>query len=208
MSAETESQPPVKLTSSVDEKAPTPPLAIPDDAELARRAAAGDGRAFHVLVDRHGQRLFRMAVSLVGTANDAEDVLQEALAGAYRNLRTFEGRSSFKTWLTRILITQAAKWRRDRRRIRRHGPMMAIDAVPEPSAAHPDPGEAAGRKMDVLAALKLLTEEHREVLVLREFDGLAYEEIAEVLGVPRGTVESRLHRARAEMKEKLKGYLS
>jgi RNA polymerase sigma-70 factor (ECF subfamily) len=62
--------------------------------------------------------------------------------------------------------------------------------------------------MDVHAALKLLSEEHREVLVLREFDGLAYDEIAEVLGVPRGTVESRLHRARNELKEKLKGYLS
>jgi RNA polymerase sigma-70 factor, ECF subfamily len=206
MSAEIEPRPPVKLTTPSVEgtNPPTSPLAIPDDADLARRAAAGDGRAFHQLVDRHGQRMYRMAVSLVGSPSDAEDVLQEAFAGAFRNLRTFEGRSSFKTWITRILITQAAKWRRDRRR----GPMKAIESIPEPAAGRQDPGDAAGRKMDVHAALKLLSDEHREVLVLREFDGLAYDEIAEVLGVPRGTVESRLHRARNELKEKLKGYLT
>jgi len=155
----------------------------PDDSQLLQQAVGGNGKAFHELVHRHQQRMYRLAVSLVGNSTDAEDVLQEALAGAYRNLKTFEGRSTVKTWLTRILITQAAKWRRDRRR----GPMVAFDSLPEP-------------------ALRQLSAEHREVLVLREFDGLAYEEIAQVLGVPRGTVESRLHRARNELREKLKGY--
>jgi RNA polymerase sigma-70 factor (ECF subfamily) len=204
MSAEIEPQSPVKPTSSVEERSSqTPALVVPDDGELAKRAAAGDGKAFHMLVDRHGQRLYRMAISLVGNASDAEDVLQEAFAGAYRNLKTFEGRSTFKTWLTRILITQAAKWRRDRRR----GPMKAIDSMPEPASTRMDQGEAVGRKIDLYAALKLLSDEHREILVLREFEGLAYEEIAETLGVPRGTVESRLHRARNELKERLKEYL-
>src|SRR5579884_258780 len=77
----------------------------PDDLQLVRQSVAGDVRAFHELVHRHEQRMYRLAVSMVGNSTDAEDVLQEALAGAYRNLKTFEGRSSVKTWLTRILIT-------------------------------------------------------------------------------------------------------
>jgi RNA polymerase sigma-70 factor (ECF subfamily) len=175
----------------------------PDDLDLLRRAAAGDGKAFHVLVDRHVQRLYRLATSLVGNASDAEDVLQEALAGAYRGLGRFEGRSSVKTWLTRILVTQAAKWRRDRRRLGEVIPQAAPHEEPTIRSA----SEGVDHRVDLQAALQKLSPEHREVLTLREFDGLAYEEIAEVLGVPRGTVESRLHRARAELKEKLKAYL-
>jgi RNA polymerase sigma-70 factor (ECF subfamily) len=174
----------------------------PDDSQLLQQAVGGNGKAFHELVHRHQQRMYRLAVSLVGNSTDAEDVLQEALAGAYRNLKTFEGRSTVKTWLTRILITQAAKWRRDRRR----GPMVAFDSLPEPVGKAVNPADHVGRQIDLQAALRQLSAEHREVLVLREFDGLAYEEIAQVLGVPRGTVESRLHRARNELREKLKGY--
>lgn len=168
-----------------------------DDIELLHRARAGDSAAFHGLVDRHAQRLYRLAVSLVGNAADAEDVLQEALIGAFRGLRSFEARSSVKTWLTRILVIQAAQWRRSRRR-RITEPME--DSIP---AADRGPETA----MDVQAALGQLSPEHREVLALREFEQMSYEEIAQVLGVPRGTVESRIHRARGEMREKLKDYL-
>lgn len=168
-----------------------------DDIELLHRAGGGDSAAFHALVDRHAQRLYRLAVSLIGNAADAEDVLQETFIGAFRGLRSFEARASVKTWLTRILVLQAAQWNRGRRR-RPAGPME--DSIP---AAAGSP-EAA---MDVQAALGRLSPEHREVLTLREFEGMNYEEIAEVLGVPRGTVESRLHRARSEMREKLKDYL-
>jgi RNA polymerase sigma-70 factor (ECF subfamily) len=172
-----------------------------DDIELMRRAAAGDPKAFHVLVDRHAQRLFRLTVSLVGNAADAEDVLQEAFIGAFRGLRSFEGRSSVRTWLTRILITQAARWHRDRRRLRAQPMDESIPA----SAGGPNAGPDAG--MDINAAMQRLSPEHRQVLALREFEQMTYDEIAEVLGVPRGTVESRLHRARSEMREKLKAYL-
>ena len=169
-----------------------------DDIELLHRAGDGDSAAFHALVDRHAQRLYRLAVSLIGNATDAEDVLQETFVGAFRGLRTFEGRSSVKTWLTRILVMQAAQWNRSRRR-RVAGSMD--DSIP---AAAGSP-EAA---MDVQAALGRLSPEHREVLALREFERMSYEEIAQVLDVPRGTVESRLHRARSELREKLKDYLS
>ena len=84
--------------------------------------------------------------------------------------------------------------------------MVAIDSLPEPVGKAVNPADHVGRQIDLQAALRQLSAEHREVLVLREFDGLAYEEIAQVLGVPRGTVESRLHRARNELREKLKGY--
>jgi len=180
---------------------PADPQAIDNDLELVRRAAKGDGKAFHALVDAHAQPLYRLAVSLVGNAADAEDVLQETLAGAFRGLSGFQGRSSVKTWLRRILVTQAAKWRRDRQR-RNMPTSEAIDVSKADSAAN-----LIGAKIDLQAALQLLSDEHREVLVLREFDGMSYDEMAEALGLPRGTVESRLHRARAQLKEKLQAYL-
>lgn len=172
------------------------------DIELLRKAGAGDGDAFHQLVDRHADRLYRLAVSLVGNASDAEDVLQECLAGAYHGLKSFEARASVKTWLTRILVTQAAKWRRDRGR----RPTSPLEA--DESGAKVE-GGAAGveHRLDLQQALQQLSPEHRQVLVLREFEQMSYEEMAAVLGVPRGTIESRLHRARAELREKLKSYL-
>ncbi|CAN5423314.1 sigma-70 family RNA polymerase sigma factor [soil metagenome] len=171
------------------------------DHDLLKRSAAGDGQAFHTLVDRHADRLFSIATSLIGNAADAEDVLQETLAGAFRGLKKFEGRASVKTWLTRILVLQVAKWRRDRK-----GKQPLPIESAEPPVTH---GESAAteRKLDLHAALAALSADHQEVLVLREFEQLSYEEIAAVLDVPRGTVESRLFRARAELREKLKAYL-
>ena len=168
------------------------------DADLLRRSADGDGRAFGQLVDRHADRLYRLAVSLVGSRSDAEDVVQEALAGAYRSAAKFRGSSSVKTWLSRILATQAALWWRERKG-RRDGP-----AEVEPSVVGGQSGVSA--KMDLHAALDGMSAEHRQVLVLRELDGMSYEQMAESLGVPRGTVESRLHRARAELRKRLSAY--
>jgi len=169
------------------------------DLELLRKAAAGDGLAFHALVDRHAQRMYRLAISLVGNPVDAEDVLQETFAGAYKSLSGFEGRASVKTWLTRILFTQVARWRRDRA----GRTMGSIDSA-EPMVASSSIGVEI--RIDLQAALRQLSPEHREVLMLREFDGMTYEEMAEVLGLPQGTVESRLNRARSALREKLKSY--
>jgi RNA polymerase sigma-70 factor, ECF subfamily len=168
-----------------------------DDIELLQHAGGGDSKAFHALVDRHSQRLYRLAVSLIGNAADAEDVLQETFIGAFRGLRSFEARSSVKTWLTRILVLQAAQWNRSRRR-------KSAAVMDDSFAAAPGSPEAV---VDVKAALAKLSPEHREVMVLREYERMSYDEIAQVLGVPQGTVESRLHRARSEMREKLKDYL-
>ncbi len=176
--------------------------AEPTDAELMKQAAAGDAKAFGSLARRHSGRLFGLAYSLLGNRADAEDVLQEALIGAFRGVGGFEGRASVGTWLTRIVVTQVARWRRDRR----GRASWSIDAESAPLVTR---GGAGGvdAKLDLHAALGRLSPEHREVLVLRELEQMTYGEMAEVLGVPRGTIESRLFRARAELREKLKGYL-
>jgi RNA polymerase sigma-70 factor (ECF subfamily) len=180
------------------------------DPELLRRAQHGEDEALHELVDRHARSLFGLAFSLVGNAADAEDVVQETLLGAFRRLSAFEGRSSVKTWLTRILVRQAARHHRTRH-VRR---TVSIDHLSGGSE-----GILAGRqeasgpdevnvRIDVMAALDTLSAEHREIIVLRELQGLSYAEITEVLGVAPGTVESRLFRARRELRERLEGYLT
>ena len=193
------------------------PAEAPHDraAELAlvRAAGRGDDRAFHALIDRHGPRLLRLARSLCGNAADAEDVLQETFVGAFRGLRRFEGRSSVRTWLSRILVTQVAVQRRRGGR-HRHLSLSAAEAradeggadAPSPAAGGPAGASAADSRMDLDAAIQSLSPDHREVVVLREIEGMSYEEIAEVLGVPRGTVESRLHRARLELRRRLTAY--
>lgn len=188
----------------------SPEEAQADERQLVRDVSRGDGGAFHRLVDRHGPGLYRLALSLCGNAADAEDVVQETLTGAYRGIGRFEGRSSLRTWLSRILMTQVALWRR-RRRGRRDAPLVLDASAPtetDPPPARAEGGAAAvDAKVDLHAALEALSPEHREVIVLRELQGLTYEEIAKVLDVPRGTVESRLHRARAELRDRLRSYL-
>jgi RNA polymerase sigma-70 factor, ECF subfamily len=179
------------------------------DWQLARRARGGDIAAFHELVDRHAASLLGMATMLVGNAADAEDVVQETLAGAFRGLGSFRGDSAVKTWLTRILLRQAAGLLRRRMR----HPAVSLEAAdPASRSRYAGPSVPAGTgradaRMDLAAALAAMSEEHRQVLVLRELQGLSYDEIAEILSVPRGTVESRLFRARRAMQDRLKDYL-
>jgi RNA polymerase sigma-70 factor (ECF subfamily) len=176
--------------------------------DLLQRVRKGDGGAFDELVDRYTQSLYRTALSLVGTAADAEDVVQETLLGAFKGARSFRGRSSVKTWLFSILMRQAARCRRTmarRKTVHLHEVAEAADGL----SVHSGAGAHAARtrqKLDVLAVLARLSPEHREVVLLREWEGMSYEEMADVLGVPRGTVESRLYRARQNLKAELAGY--
>ena len=184
------------------------------DLALLRKCAAGDGHAFHDLVDRHADRLYRLAVTLVGATADAEDVLQETFTGAYRGLSGFQGRASVKTWLTRILVTQAAKWRRDKKRRAAESSggdssVLDVDEARLVARSNAPPGGAGlvESRIDVHAAVARLSPEHRDVIVLREFEQMSYDQIAEALDVPRGTIESRLHRARAELRTLLSAYV-
>lgn len=175
------------------------------DLELLRKARQGDEAAFRALVDRYADRLYRTAWSLLGNSADAEDVVQETFAGAFRGLAGFGERAAVRTWLLRILVRQAARVRQRRKRERTVSIAEDI-AEQDPSLTSPSPSDSIDRETDVLAMLAVLSPEHREVLVLREFEGLSYDEIAQTLGVPQGTVESRLHRARRELRERFRGY--
>jgi RNA polymerase sigma-70 factor, ECF subfamily len=179
------------------------------DLDLARAAAKGDAQAFEALVDRHAAELFRIALSMSSGRADAEDICQETLVGAYRGMKGFDGRSSVKTWLIRILLRQAAKvWKKNRRRA-----TLSIDAVQtngrgesrsmiEPQARRVDHDAA----MDLMEKIQELGSDHQQVVVLREVHGMSYDQIAQTLDIPRGTVESRLFRARAELRRRLKDY--
>lgn len=161
------------------------------------------------MVDRYSAYLYRFAYSLVGNAADAEDVLQETFLAAFCGLRRFEERSSIKTWLSQILIRQTAR----RHRTRHKHKALSLDSDTETLAsqaadrAHESTATQSDIRLDVRAVLDALPPVHREVVVLRELQGMTYEEIADVLGVPVGTVDSRLFRARQALKANLKDYL-
>lgn len=179
----------------------------PSDPDLVRSAAAGDRAAFHALVDRHAKMMFRVALSLSHNRADAEDAVQEAFTGAYRGLAKFDGRASVKTWLTQILIRQSAKqWHRSKRSRQ----SLSLDTTERPDADErlsvPSESEGVDRRMDLMSVIHGLPEDHRQVILLREVEGKSYDEMARELGVPRGTVESRLHRARLALRQKLTGY--
>ena len=178
------------------------------DFGLVGRARRGENSAFHELVDRHSTSLFRLAFLLVGNRTDAEDVVQETLLGAFQHLRRFRGHSSVKTWLTRILVKQAAMHRRSRSPWRTVALEEAGEewaAVAEPSRSD-SPVQQADTRMDVQAVLGTLSPEHRQVIMLREFEGMSYREISAALNMPCGTVESRLFRAREHLRKLLRGY--
>lgn len=161
--------------------------------EFLRRLRRHEQRAFHELVDQFSQTLFRVAYSMVGNAADAEDVVQETFTAAFAGIGRFRGESSLKTWLMQILVRQCARVRRGR------GRRMTIGIENAEQPSH-DPGPANQSRMDVIEMLQKLSPEHREVIVLRELQGMGYEEMAAALKIPRGTVESRLHRAREELR--------
>jgi RNA polymerase sigma-70 factor (ECF subfamily) len=171
---------------------------VPDDAELMRRIAAGDEPAFRQLADRHARYLYGIAHSLTGNPSDAEDVVQETLVAVLGS--KFRGESAVRTWMVQILVRRAGMLRRKKR------PGGAWPADP---AATRESDRLAGTeaRLDLAVMLETLSPEHRQVIVLREVEQMSYDEMAAALGIPRGTVESRLHRARAELRERFKGYL-
>jgi RNA polymerase sigma-70 factor, ECF subfamily len=179
------------------------------DAELVQRAKDGDDAAFDRIVSRHAERLYALALYLIGAPSDAEDVLQETLLGAYQGLHSFQSRASLKTWMSRILVRQVARHHRSAAVRKATQPLHLSTASKEllKGAATESATNDSEIRMDVLEVLQTLRLEFREVVVLREINGLSYEQIAEVLNIPQGTVESRLYRARQELQERLKDYL-
>lgn len=183
------------------------------DAELVAKASAGDKDAYRLLVEKYQQRVFAIAFDVVRSREDAEDIAQESFVKAYLSLPEFKGESSFYTWLYRIAYNMAIDFKR--RIVRRGGAPVEfdetrVDAVAEGSGTLQNrfgsPQDLMLRKEESQQIQKVLTEispEHRTVITLREIEGLSYEEIADVVGVSKGTVMSRLHYARKYLQQGL-----
>jgi RNA polymerase sigma-70 factor, ECF subfamily len=167
-----------------------------DDAELVRRTTRGDLSAFEQLVDRHRPVVMRVAARIAGSG-DAEDVSQDAFLRAFHRLEHFRGDAPFSSWLMRI-THNAALDHIARRRPEPVDPEMLDQS--EPSTARPpaDRLEVRERIERLERKLRGLAPQHRVVLVLRDAEGLSYEEIADITDTPLGSVKGRLHRARSE----------
>ena len=176
-----------------------------DDAQLIEQALGGHSEAFGQLVLKYQDRLFNTIFHVVGNAEDARDIVQEALVQAFVKLDTFRHHSAFYTWLYRIAFNVAMTHQRRRR------PIVSTDAAREACNMEPqddedNPAESLERKercRQVRHAIAQLPEEYRAVLVLREIDGCCYDTMADVLALPIGTVRSRLHRARLQLRDQL-----
>ncbi len=182
--------------------------AFSDDADLLARSLRGDQDALAILFSRHSPALYQTALRLVGTPEEAEDVLQDGMLNAFRNLRRFEGRSQFSTWLTRIVINAALM----RLRSRRSKPVVSLDeqlsvdddltfADQFPDRG-PDPEQVYAReelRAIVERNLATLSPVLRSAFLLREVQGLSTHEAAESLGVSEGTLKARLHRAKRQL---------
>lgn len=175
------------------------------DQAWIERSLKGDREAFGCLVTLYQQRLYRTMLAISGSVEDAEDVVQDAFVQAFRKLDTFQGGSRFYTWLHRIAVNLWIS--RQRRRINRDRPasldadgsLEIADTVDQPEL-QASRAEQLGR---LHAALAELPDEQRTILILRELEGCCYESISATLGLPIGTVRSRLHRARLRLKQLL-----
>jgi RNA polymerase sigma-70 factor (ECF subfamily) len=181
-----------------------------DDRTLVGRATRGDREAFGALVQRHQDRVFNLAYQVVRNREDALDVAQEAFVKAFASLPSFKGEASFTTWMHRIVVNLAIDCLRRRRR---GDPTVYDDrlAVPEDGgeglAAPDDPETALGtRQVRSLLSrgIQALPPAHRAVLILREIEGLSYDEIARAVGCSLGTVMSRLFYARRKLQKALR----
>jgi RNA polymerase sigma-70 factor (ECF subfamily) len=185
------------------------------DRMLVARVQKGDLGAYRELFDRYHRRAFAVALGVVKNRQDAQDVVQEAFIKVHRHIATFQGNSSFYTWLYRIVMNLSID------HIRRGRPNTDFDdarahddaagdgsMLPRILDGHPAKN-AERRELEeqLTKALDELPEYHRAVILLREIEGLSYEEMAKMLKVPKGTIMSRLFHARKKMQETLKVYL-
>lgn len=180
----------------------------PDDYSLIADCLKGNPASFGTLISRYQDRLYNTVYRLVDNPDDAADVVQEAFLSAYLSLKHFKGDSQFFTWLYRIAVNAAITHKRRRR----HGiqPIKTSDSAPGVEPLDPAASNRPGHAMEmqeterkIHAALQKISPEFRAVLVMKDMEDMKYEEIAEILKVPIGTVRSRLHRARLEFKTML-----
>jgi RNA polymerase sigma-70 factor (ECF subfamily) len=186
----------------------------PTDAEIVQRAREGDHEAFRALVERYQGRAYRLALRVLRNEDHARDAVQDAFLKAYGSLDRFQGRSSFYTWLYRIVMNQCLdRKRRDKsdREVEWNDEAAATQSpaagalAGAAAAVAPDEAAERGQLRETLAkAISELPDDARRTIELREIDGLSYKEIAEALDIPKGTVMSRLHYARRKLQEALR----
>jgi RNA polymerase sigma-70 factor (ECF subfamily) len=188
-----------------------------EDLAVIERASNGDGDAFETLVRKYQTWVFTLAYRMLGDPADAEEMAQEIFLKAFRGLNRFERKSAFSTWLYSIAANHCLNELESRRRRPRPqelnapagkggNPGSLLDQVADPAPGADRVLEGAELQRLVREQLLGLSLEHRSILVLRDIQGLAYEEIGEILSIEPGTVRSRLHRARMELKERLRPY--
>ena len=187
----------------------------PDDHSLVQRARSGDDRAFRLLVERYQKKVYAVALGMVKDREEAMDVVQEAFVKVHRSLDSFKADATFYTWLYRITVNVCIDVIRRRGAMRsesvefdeRIGHDLAeanLGAVSSQLGSNPEKSvlqREVGEKIQ--EALEKIPEKHRAILLLRELDGLSYEELAQVLEIPKGTVMSRLFHARAKVQKLL-----
>lgn len=208
------------LSSSSKSEEATGGSSSKGDHDLVQRVQAGDSAAFRELFDKYHRRAFAVAMGVVKNQDDALDAVQEAFVKVHKNIDKFHGNSSFYTWLYRIVMNVSIdhvrkKSRRktldfDERALHEESE-VAGDGALVPNLSNANPGKAALRRElggAIQTALAELPEHHRAVIVLREIEGMSYEEMAEALEVPKGTVMSRLFHARKKMQAALAPYLA
>ena len=184
-----------------------PPAQPPDaggpdpDEPLVARAKRGDEDAVRLLVERYQRRVIGLVWGLLGDRVEAEDVAQEAFLRSFRSLRTFKGQSRFRTWLFQIALNAARTHRRTLARQQEDAVGGSIDL--DTTAGGGSLEQAIIARDRVRRALATLPSDLREAVVLRDVNGLDYREIAEALGIPIGTVESRIFRGRARLRQAL-----
>jgi RNA polymerase sigma-70 factor, ECF subfamily len=194
----------------------SPRADIPEEAELVSRAQGQDGHAVRLIIQRHNQRLFRIARSIVRNDSEAEDVLQEAYCAAFAKLATFRGDSQIGTWLARIVMNEALGRLRRRRPTMEltdveDNPAFAAQIIPFPNATvqiDPETSLAQGEIRALLErAIDDLPEAFRTVLVARLIEGMSIEETAELFGILPDTVKTRLHRGRLLLKQEMEKHI-
>ena len=177
-----------------------------NDDQLIAQTIAGEQEAFGLLVRKYQPRLYNAMVHFLRNQAEAEDVVQDAFVLALTKLDSFKGNSQFYTWLYRIAHNAAIS------KLRKKRPTLSLNYgtgdEPSPGFSVPDEGERPGERLEkdeqiqcLMDAMERLSDEHRSILILREMEGMDYEAIAGVLQLPVGTVRSRLHRARACLRE-------
>ncbi len=176
-----------------------------EDARTIERVLNGDTAAFEELVRTYQARLFNSLIHSLGCPEEAEDVAQEAFVKAFSKLATFKQHSSFYTWLYRIAMNLAISRHRQRKpKSSLDDYRLKIGQEPIDETSQPEQKlDLEERALQVQAALQLLSEEHRKIIVLRELEDMDYDAISEILALPVGTVRSRLHRARNQLRTHL-----